>query len=81
MTVEGEVADLAAFEDGGGEGDVGGLVHVGPPTEHAGGDGEERFIGAEAVDDAVDGTGEIFRTELSFPGIAGGDGGAGVESE
>ncbi len=81
VAVEGEVSELAAFENGGGEGDVGGLVEVGPPTEHSGGDGEECFFGAEAVDGSVDGAGDVFGAEASFPGFVGGGGFAVVEGE
>ena len=81
VAVEGVMAQLAAFENGCGEGDVGGLMEVGPPTKHTCGDGEERFLGAEAIDGAVDGAGEIFGAEFAFPGFAGGDFFLGVESK
>ncbi len=81
VAVEGEVTELAAFEDCRGERDIGGLVEVGAATEHSGGDGKERFFGAEAIDNAIDGTGEVFGSEFTFPGIGGAGFFAGIEGE
>ncbi len=75
------MAELAAFEDGGGERDVGGLVEVCAAAEHTGRDREEGFFSAEAVKDAVDGAGEIFGAELAFPLIGRSGNFAGVEGE
>lgn len=75
------MADLARLEHAGGEGDVGGLLDVGADVEEAGGEGEEGFVGAEAVDGAVEGGGEVFAAEFAVPGILRGGVFAGVEGE